>query len=106
MSNPATDWWQTWFKTWEMAVAAPMVIALRSQQMMLAGHKPSAKDRREMVRMGQEKTEALTEGITAMALAGLTIWQQPWKVVGAGLAPSHRRVIANRRRLTNARSAR
>ncbi|HET9643255.1 MAG TPA: polyhydroxyalkanoate granule-associated phasin [Burkholderiaceae bacterium] len=51
----------------EIWTAAPQVIAHRVQRMMMAGPQPVAGDRREFIRMGQEKVEAFAESMAAMS---------------------------------------
>jgi hypothetical protein len=112
----------------ELAVAAPQVIAQRTARAALAGGSPSARDRREFQRMGAEKVAAFYESWTAMLIeisrANLrlvlapAVWLLQWTptrrrsrvasshaqrtalaVLGSGIAPIHRRVVANARRL-------
>lgn len=52
----------------EIAMAAPLVIALRSARMLAAGVEPNARDRREFRRMGVEKGQAYVESMNAMAM--------------------------------------
>lgn len=134
--TPAPDhaaWWRNATTLWEIAFAAPQVIAQRTSRMALAGAQPSARDRREMVRMGQEKAEAFGESWLAMGWrlwqlqtsAAASLWSQ-WlrqgpqmalaveqpllqalpHIVATGLKPVHRRVTANAKRLTAPRRAR
>lgn len=86
-----------WIQLCEIAWAAPQVIAHRTTRMMWGGWPPTARDRREYTRMGQEKVEAFSEAMTAVALAGPRAGAT---VLGRVLTPVHRRVVANRRRLT------
>jgi hypothetical protein len=116
-------------QTAELAFAAPQVVAHRLARMALAGHTPSARDRREFGLMGAEKLAAMHESWTAMWLESLRAQQQmslslmssmwfPWAgprvtprasaarlqraalgVMGQGLAPVHRRAVANAKRL-------
>jgi hypothetical protein len=120
--------WMPWWKAWEVASLAPMVIGIRTARMMMAGPTLSARDRREFHRMGQEKVAAFGESISA---AAMTIWTVNLEIgalwarslmsgaafpaAGGGggsmitgltsrlaantLAPVHRRVVANHRRL-------
>jgi hypothetical protein len=109
----------------ELAWAAPQVITHRLLRMAAAGPNPSPRDRGEFARMGWEKVGAFYESWAAMsfealrqqqawwlAVAGATAW--PWlfsrpgpahsrralhRIVGHGLAPVHRRAMANARRL-------
>lgn len=124
-SDPAA-WWRNATTLWEIALAAPQVVAQRTTRMALAGARPSARDQREFVRMGQEKAEAFGESWLAM---GARLWQlqtafaaqwwgqwmrqgpqllmaaeqpllQAWPhVMASGLKPVHRRVTANVKRL-------
>ncbi len=115
----------------ELAVAAPQVIGHRMQRMMAAGSAPTAQDRREMQRMGNEKVQAFAESWTAMSLQtvaaqqqmALSLWRawfspvtsasaqrlgQQWQraalgVASKGLEPVHRRAVANARRLGKAK---
>ncbi len=114
---------------WEIGAVAPVVIGYRLAGMARAGSEPSAKDRRELTRMGQEKADAWHEASLAtgrrlfeanLAFAGL-FWRQalggaftPAAYTGwlarlgpgmltAGLTPVHRRVVANNRRLARSR---
>jgi len=113
----------------ETAVAAPLVVAHRLTRMMTAGATPSASDRREFQRMGEEKIAAFGESWNAMAwemlrsnqnlaLALMTPWWgvkfgdwsmylrplEAWQnssitVVGKGITPVHRQAVANSKRL-------
>lgn len=91
----------------EMAFAAPQVVAHRTLRMAAAGHAPSARDQAEFMRMGTEKVAAFYQSWMAMwtAMWSLqmdflrTMSTAGWGVAGAGLAPVHRRAVANARRL-------
>jgi hypothetical protein len=113
----------------ELGVAVPQVIALRAARMAAAGASPSARDRAEFYRMGTEKMAALNEAWTAVALESFRANQElalsfmqslwfPWTghkssvksasrqltsaglgVLGKGMAPIRRRVVANAKRL-------
>jgi hypothetical protein len=109
----------------ELSIAAPQVVALRAARMLAAGANPSARDRRELERMGTEKVLAFWESMNAMgvemakaqqqyALAAMRQWWSPWvspwsaaasatKVLEKGLGPVHRRASANVRRLRKPR---
>lgn len=116
----------------ELSVAAPAIVATRTSRMLAAGLSPTAADRREMWRMGAEKTQAFGDSAVAMALAMQRAWieawfkaLQPWwtwpalrydprsgmrdverawhAVIDGGLAPIHRTAMANARRLGRAR---
>lgn len=118
-------------KAAEMALAVPQVVAHRLARMALAGHNPSERDQREFALMSAEKTAAFNESWGAMVAATLRANQQmatsmwttalfPWSkysatpnamaaryqqaalgVLDKGLAPVHRRAVANARRLKN-----
>lgn len=113
----------------ELALAVPQVMTQRIARMAAAGHAPSARDRREFTRMGSEKIAAFHESWFAMAAEAWRIQQQfvlswlgafmsPWaalrpprgpskaqlqraaiSVLGHGVAPVHRRAVANAKRL-------
>lgn len=129
MTVPVGPSWAAGMKMWEVAATAPLVIGLRLAGMAQASSPPSARDRREVTRMGQEKVEAWYEATMAtnqrllatnLALTGL-VWRQLWsgafspaglstRIVGLGpelltasLTPVHRRVVANNRRLSRSR---
>ena len=83
-------WWRNALRAWELALAAPEVIAHRTARMAAAGRVPSVRDQKEFARMGLEKAEAVAESVSAMALpmykfnqelALLTArqWQQSWQ---------------------------
>jgi hypothetical protein len=89
-----------------MAMAAPVVIANRTAQMALAGPTLSMRDRKELVRMGQEKVDASGESLLAAATgiwkANVRLLQSPtaWlEVLEQSMAPFHRRVMSNKQRL-------
>ena len=113
----------------ELAVAVPQVIAHRLTRLARAGPAPSARDRREFQRMGAEKAAAFAESWNAMARqtleatptlasAFLRAFWSPARarvaaksatrqvghavtaIVRAGLAPVHRRAVANAKRLS------
>ena len=108
-----------------LSVAAPQVVAMRTARMLAAGVNPSARDRRELERMGTEKVLAFWESMNAMtlemakaqqqfALTAMRQWWSPWvspwsvgaaaaKVLEKGLAPVQKRASANARRLRKAR---
>lgn len=115
-----------WVKMWQLATIAPMVIGYRLAGMAVAGPQPAARDRKEVARMGQEKFDAWHEAAQAtgmrvveanMAMATLLLGQvwggSPAPAAVASrltrlssdlladtLAPYHRRVLANSRRLS------
>jgi hypothetical protein len=86
-----------------MAMAAPVVVAHRLTRMAWAGPSPAQRDRKEFARMGQEKVDASREswlaaaaGWTALTRGLLASWLQILEMV---MAPFHRRVVSNQRRL-------
>ena len=109
----------------ELAVAVPQVIAHRLTRLALAGPTPSARDRKEFQLMGAEKAAAFAESWNAMAQQALEATptlassflrafgsparakasakfatRQVVAIVRAGLAPVHRRAVANAKRLS------
>ena len=117
----------------ELAFAVPQVIAHRVARMMLAGPNPSTTDRREFHLMNSEKLAAFNESWRAMAAQMLIARQEftlsllrtlctPWLggvlpigqhskqwqsaalgVVAKGMAPVHKRAVANAKRLNGIR---
>jgi len=117
-------------KAAQLGLAAPQVFAHRVTRMAIAGISPTARDRKEFRRMRTEKTAAFTESWNAMAMETLranqalsaSFWRSIWLpwfgaqpsaashlhnaalgILGKGIAPVHRRAIANARRLTRTR---
>ena len=118
-------------KTAELALAVPQVVAHRLLRMAHAGPHLSARDRKEFARMIAEKNSAFGESWNAMALqsqrafaAALALAATPTRstraspaahalttqlheatlaVIGKGLAPVHRRAVANAKRLARTR---
>jgi len=68
MTSPLFAWTALSSKVGEMLWASSQVIAHRTLRMATAGVNPSARDRREFTRMGQEKVEAAGESLQAMSL--------------------------------------
>jgi hypothetical protein len=112
-------------QTVDLGFAVPQVIAHRVARMMVAGGSPSARDRRELHRMGTEKILAANEAWNAMAVQAVlenqklalsfmqSLWF-PWlqsetaamqlsnaalDILGKGMAPVRRRAVANAKRL-------
>lgn len=113
----------------ELAVAVPQVVVHRVIQIALAGVSPSTHDREEFHRMSAEKVAAFNESWTAMAKEVFRANQQltlslmrslwsPWGhplrsvksassqlsnaalgILEKGMAPVHRRAVANAKRL-------
>lgn len=75
-ANPFVLWTSLAFKTAEMMTASAQVIGHRTKRMATAGPTPNARDRREFSLMGQEKMEAASESVQAMAKHMTTINQQ------------------------------
>jgi hypothetical protein len=112
-------------QTIDLGFAVPQVIAHRVARIMIAGGSPSARDRRELHRMGTEKILAANEAWSAMAIQtvlenqklALSFMQSLWfpwaqrqsaalqlsnaalDVLGKGMAPLRRRALANAKRL-------
>lgn len=116
-------------KAAELAVAVPQVVAHRVTRMALAGPKLSARDRKEFQRMIAEKNAAFSESWVAMATQAAVVNQAfagsmfksvlSWAsgkrpsasasvfqlqraaldVLGRGVAPVHRKAVANAKRL-------
>ncbi len=72
--NPFMAWTDVAWKIGEMSMASAQVIAHRTTRMASAGPLPSARDREEFSRMGQEKVDAASESARAIA-AQLTTMQ-------------------------------
>ena len=117
-------------KATELGVAAPLVVAHRLTRMALAGRTPNIRDRREFTRMGTEKVAAYYESWNAMFSQSIriqqdivaSIWRSfwfPWlyagsfaalpnvdlphaalRILSKGIAPMHRRAVANAKRLS------
>ena len=119
-------------KATELGLAVPQVVAHRITRMALAGVYPNARDRKEFHRMGTEKMAAFAESWNAMTIqvlranheAVLSFWRSYWlfglsgkpsasmhsrtrnsgyRVLNKGLAPVHRRAVANAKRLVRTR---
>jgi hypothetical protein len=116
-------------KTAELAMAVPQVMAHRFTRLAMAGTRLSVRDRKEFERMVAEKNTAFTEAWQAMAkqsvrahrALAVSVWQSLWlpslrrkpsagtlaaefhraalDIVGKGIAPVHRKALANARRL-------
>lgn len=115
----------------ELALAVPAVVGHRLTRMALAGPMPGARDRREFSGMVSEKGVAFTHAWASMGWQMLmaqqrlafACWQaafMPWlgggaaglrrhweqsahEVLAAGVAPVHRKAVANARRLARRR---
>jgi hypothetical protein len=90
------SWLACWIKACEIAWTAPLVIGNRTLRMMAGGWPPNAREQRELRRMTEEKAAAFWEA----SLAAAKVWPAiTASGVEATLAPVHRRVVANNRRL-------
>jgi hypothetical protein len=96
-SLPDAGWFRPWVQLVEIAWSAPLVIGYRTVRLATGGWPPSARDRREYTRMVQEKAEAFGQVAVAAARTGPTYSA---RAVSSVLSPVHRRVVANRRRLS------
>ena len=107
-------------KLTELGLAAPQVIAHRLTRMALAGPTISARDRKEFTGMVVEKQAAVAQAWTAMFAEGVRLQQQlalslftgatprqhaaqaksrASRIASTGLAPFHRKAVANAKRL-------
>ncbi|HVE88161.1 MAG TPA: polyhydroxyalkanoate granule-associated phasin [Burkholderiaceae bacterium] len=115
-------------KAAELAFAVPQVVAHRVTRMALSGRALSPRDRREFERMVAEKSAAFSESWNAMAVqvavanqalassffksflafrgkkpsavrSAVQLQRAALGVLGKGLAPVHRKVVANAKRL-------
>jgi hypothetical protein len=91
------QWARAWMQLVEITWSAPMVIGYRTAQMLTGGWPPKAGDRREYVRMWQEKADAFGRAYVA---ALTTPPHDAARVVANTVRPVHQRVVANRRRLS------
>ena len=117
----------------ELAVAAPLVVAHRLSRLALAGRMPARREHHELTLMGAEKVAAFHESWNAMLVQSIRIqqdlaasmWRSFWlsllsggafsawpkidlpdaalRVMAKGMAPVHRRAVANAKRLSRAR---
>ncbi|WP_088281794.1 polyhydroxyalkanoate granule-associated phasin [Ideonella sp. A 288] len=115
----------------ELAMAVPQVVVHRMTRLAMAGPNVSARDRKEFQLMVEEKQAAFTEAWQAMATQSLhaqgqlaaSFMQSLWTpasphsatslatqmhdatmgVLGKGIAPMHRKAVANAKRLARTR---
>jgi hypothetical protein len=123
---PLTPWLQLGTRTAEMLLASGQVIAMRVSRMAAAGASPTARDRKEFLRMGSEKVQAGAQSALAVGAQwqaiGWQLWARGWqqwmtllggaavraaplhshlpRLAQAALAPVHRAATANARRLS------
>ncbi len=113
----------------ELAFTAPQVISHRMFRLATAGLKPSRRDQQEMIRMNTEKYQAMSESINSILLESIRMNQELtfsclrmfWlsgtnpvtaafenaiqmgkvmnEITSLGIAPFHRRAMANAKRL-------
>jgi hypothetical protein len=95
-SIPGAGWVRPWMQLVELSWSVPVVIGYRTARIVAGGWPPSARDRRELTRMVQEKAQAF--GQVAVA-AVTTPPKDTARAVGAVITPVHRTVVSNRRRL-------
>ena len=118
----------------ELCLVAPQVVAHRLARMVVAGPLPTTRGQQELLRMGEEKITAFQQSWAAMWVQALHLQLQvaqglprataqslsrgepAWmpllhatahgttSLLQAGLAPVHRRAVANARRLQRNRS--
>ena len=118
----------------ELAIAVPQVVAHRMTLMAMAGHRSQSSDSREFKLMSDEKTAAFNESWIAMgrqalaaqqtlaiSMLGSLMWSPlrglpsagsvvnqmnhaAMGVLSQGMAPVHRRAVANARRLSRNKS--
>ncbi len=93
----AAGWVRPWLQLVEISVSAPIVITYRTARLVAGGWPPDARERREFVRMVREKAGAFTEvGMAAVT----TPPKDTARLVGGVVAPMHRTVVGNRKRLS------
>ena len=107
-------------KLTELGLAAPQVIAHRLTRMVMAGPTINARDRKEFAGMVLEKQAAVAQAWVGMFTEGVRLQQQlalslftgatpsqhaarangsAPRIVSTGLAPLHRKAVANAKRL-------
>ena len=95
-SPAGAGWIRPWRQLAEITVSAPVVIASRTARLLAGGWPPPARERRELERMVREKAAAFGH---AAVVAVTTPPRDTARLVGDVLAPVHRTVVGNRRRL-------
>ena len=112
----AGDYLTSVLTAWEIGVMAPQVVALRTSRIALSMCYPNLAAQREITRMTSEKAGAWIQAVNSMtteaALETLR-WCMPGRardslgfcstMAKKGLAPAHRKVKANLRRLSKRR---
>jgi hypothetical protein len=88
---PLGSWVHLSLRTAEMLSASAQVIGMRLTRMAVAGHSPSAGDRREMRRMVAEKTDA---GLDAFSAAGSQMFAEGFRMSQQMLTAQWRAVMS------------
>jgi hypothetical protein len=96
-SLPGAGWVKPWLQLAEITVSVPIVIGYRTARLVAGGWPPHPRERRELVRMVSEKADAFARAAVA---AVTTPPKDTAAAVGAVVAPVHRSVVGNRRRLS------
>jgi hypothetical protein len=96
-SLPGAQWVRPWMQLVEISFSVPIVIGYRTARLVAGGWPPDARERRDLVRMVSEKAGAFGQAAVA---AVTTPPKDTAKAVGNVVAPFHRAVVGNRRRLT------
>jgi hypothetical protein len=95
-SIPGAKWVRPWWQLVEITFSVPVVIGYRTVRMVAGGWPPDARERREMTRMVSEKAEAFGKAAVA---AVVNPPKDTATALGNVLAPVHKTVSSNRRRL-------
>ncbi len=95
--SSSPGWVRPWLQLAEITVSAPVVIAYRTARLAAGGWPPKARERRELTLMVREKAAAFGH---AAVVAVTTPPKDTARAVGDVLAPVHRSVVSNRRRLS------
>jgi len=95
-SIPGAGWVRPWLQLAELTWSVPLVIGHRTVRLLAGGWPPDRRERRELVRMVGEKAEVFGQAAVA---AVTTPPKDTATFVGNVIAPVHRRVVSNRRRL-------
>jgi hypothetical protein len=94
---PGAGWVRPWLQLAEISVSAPIVISVRTARLVAGGWPPDARERRELARMVREKAAAFG---SVAAAAMTTPPKDTARLVGGVVAPVHRTVVSNRKRLS------
>ena len=96
-SLPGAQWVRPWLQLVEISFSVPIVIGYRTARLVAGGWPPDARERRDLARMVSEKAGAFGQAAVA---AVTTPPKDTAKAVANVVAPFHRAVVGNRRRLT------